>query len=123
MMDSWIFQPGFPIIEVDRASDGTGLRLHQRRFFFLPQPEAVKQTWHIPVMARARCDGKTVVKKFLMTEPDATLELPEPIEYALLNEGGHGFYRVAYSAELLGALTSNLDALKPVERYGLVSDT
>jgi len=123
MMDSWIFQPGFPIIEVDRPPDGTGLRLHQRRFFFLQQPEAATQTWHIPVMVRARCDGKIVVKKLLMTGPDATLELPEPFEYALLNEGGHGFYRVAYSPELLAALASNLDALKPVERYGLVSDT
>jgi puromycin-sensitive aminopeptidase len=61
--------------------------------------------------------------KLLLTEAETTLQLPGKLEWALLNEGGHGFYRVRYSSEVLAALTKNLSALKPIERFGLVSDT
>jgi puromycin-sensitive aminopeptidase len=40
----------------------------------------------------------------------------------LVNEGGSGFFRVHYSAELLQALTVDARRLKPIERFGLVSD-
>jgi puromycin-sensitive aminopeptidase len=49
--------------------------------------------------------------------------LPGKLEWALLNEGGHGFYRVHYAPPLLAAITKNLDAIQPIERFGLVSDT
>ncbi|MGA6974671.1 MAG: M1 family metallopeptidase [Candidatus Binatus sp.] len=37
MMDSWIFQPGFPIIDAAPTADGRGLKLSQRRFFYLAE--------------------------------------------------------------------------------------
>ena len=49
--------------------------------------------------------------------------MPGKLEWALLNEGGHGFYRVHYAPEMLAALTRNLGELQPIERFGLVSDT
>jgi puromycin-sensitive aminopeptidase len=39
-----------------------------------------------------------------------------------VNEGGSGFFRVRYSAGLLHALTARAHELKPIERFGLVSD-
>jgi puromycin-sensitive aminopeptidase len=61
--------------------------------------------------------------KLLLTDVETTLELPGKVEWVLLNEGGSGFYRVRYPADLLEALTSNLGELSAIERFGLVSDT
>jgi len=121
MMDSWIFQPGFPIIEASAPPDGRGLKLAQRRFYYLS--ENSDQTWHVPVMVRARTEQGVVTRKLLMTEREATVELGAKVDWALVNEGGHGFYRVHYAPELLSALTRNLGELKPIERFSLVSDT
>ncbi len=121
MMDSWIFQPGFPIVEVTAAAGGRSLKISQRRFFYLPEDN--NQLWHVPVMVRAKTDRGLSNHKVLLTESETMLELPEKLEWALLNEGGHGFYRVHYAPAMLAALTKNLSALQPIERFGLVSDT
>ena len=123
MMDTWIFQQGFPVVSAAPTADGRGLKIVQRRFFFAPPENPEPQLWHLPVMVRARTDQGVEAHKLLLTEAETTLHLPGKLEWALLNEGGHGFYRVRYSPELLAALTKNRNALKPIERFGLVSDT
>jgi len=122
LMDSWIFQPGFPIIEAETSSDGRSLVMRQRRFFYLPG-ETNDQLWQVPVMVRVKTDRGVSIHKVLLKDKGAKLELPGKLEWAVLNEGGHGYYRVRYSAELLAALSGNLGELKPVERYSLVSDS
>jgi puromycin-sensitive aminopeptidase len=120
MMDSWIFQPGFPVIEVDAGADGKSLTLRQRRFFYLPEPN--QQLWHVPIMIRARSAKGVETYRVLMTDRETTVALAGALEWAVLNEGGHGFYRVRYSPTLAAALTRNLAQLSPIERFGLVSD-
>jgi puromycin-sensitive aminopeptidase len=121
MMDSWIFQPGFPMIDVSPIADGRSLKISQRRFFYLSEDNV--QLWHVPVMVRAKTDKGVQTQKVLLTGKEITVGLPGKLEWALLNEGGHGFYRVHYAPALLASLTKNLDALQPIERFGLVSDT
>jgi puromycin-sensitive aminopeptidase len=123
MMDTWIFQQGFPVVSAAPAADGHGLTITQRRFFFAPPENPEPQLWHVPVMIRACTDKGVETHKLLLTEGETTLKLPGKVEWALVNEGGHGFYRVRYSPELLASLTKNHNILKPIERYGLVSDT
>ena len=123
MMDTWIFQQGFPVVSAEFAPDGRSLHLSQRRFFYAPPAHPEPQSWHVPIMVRAATATGVVSRKLLLTTAEATLELPGKPQWALLNEGGHGFFRVRYSADLLAALTANLDALQPIERFGLVSDT
>jgi len=123
MMDTWIFQQGFPVVSASPTTDGRGLKITQRRFYFAPPENPEAQIWHVPVMVRARTDHRVATHKLLLTEAETKLQLPGKLEWALLNEGGHGFYRVRYSPEMLAALTRNLTALKPIERFGLVSDT
>ncbi|HZO82881.1 MAG TPA: M1 family metallopeptidase [Candidatus Binataceae bacterium] len=126
LMDSWIFQPGFPIVEAARDGDGRSLIVRQRRFFYLPEGannEAHKQLWQVPMMIRARTEQGMVTRKLLLDGPEARIELGGRIEWALLNEGAHGFYRVRYAPELMAALTRNLGELSAVERYALVSDS
>ena len=123
MMDTWIFQQGFPVVSAAPTADGRGLKISQRRFFFAPPENPEPQLWHVPVMVRACTDHGVETHKLLLTSAETTLMLPGKLEWALLNEGGHGFYRVRYAPELLAALTRNLGALHPIERFGLVSDT
>ncbi len=123
MMDSWIFQPGFPIIRAEAGADGTSLKVGQRRFFLLPDGSENDQLWHVPLMIRAKTDRGIITKKIVLTEREATIPLDGKCEWALLNEGGHGFYRVNYNPALLQSITHNLSALQPIERFGLVNDT
>ena len=74
-------------------------------------------------MIRAKTDRGTINKKIVLTGREATIPLDAKCEWALLNEGGHGFYRVNYNPELLQSITHNLAALQPIERFGLVNDT
>jgi puromycin-sensitive aminopeptidase len=123
MMDSWIFQPGFPILRAEAGSDGKSLKLSQRRFFLLPDGTENDQLWHVPLMIRAKTQRGIITKKIVLSERETTVALDGKFEWALLNEGGHGFYRVNYNPALLQSITHNLAALKPIERFGLVNDT
>lgn len=125
LMDSWIFQPGFPIVGADAGADGKSLKLAQRRFFYLRNGDAraSEQLWHVPVMVRAKTAKGIATHKLLMTGRETSLDFGEKFEWAVVNEGGHGFYRVSYGPAMLDALTRNLRELQPIERFGLVSDT
>ncbi|HJU27888.1 MAG TPA: M1 family aminopeptidase, partial [Candidatus Binataceae bacterium] len=123
LMDSWIFQQGFPIVSAETVDDGRALKLSQRRFFYLPPDNPEPQLWHVPIRVTVKTAAGVEAYKVLLTGEETRLDLPGKVEWALLNEGGSGFYRVRYSAQLLQALTRNLKGLKPIERFGLVSDT
>ena len=143
VMDGWIFTRGYPIVSVEPY--GAGLTLSQHRFVYgSAGPEskpssnasgsakvagqAAESTggiWSVPVMVRARLtDGRTVTERLLLSDASAYIDLGGPVEWAVVNAGGHGYYRVRYSAELLAAVARQaLEVLEPIERYGLVDDT
>jgi puromycin-sensitive aminopeptidase len=121
MMDTWIFNPGYPLISV--TPSGNGITLTQQRFFYLAEGADTKQLFHVPIMYKAKTDKGTITKKFIMDKDKMSIELPGKVEWVVVNEGGHGFYRVAYAPELLVKLTENLKELSAIERFNLVNDT
>ncbi|MGA2411498.1 MAG: M1 family aminopeptidase, partial [Candidatus Binataceae bacterium] len=123
MMDTWIFQQGFPVVSAELTADGSGIKLSQRRFFYAPPAAPEPQLWHIPVMIRAGTDQGIKTHKLLMTNGEATVDLGGKAAWAVINESGHGFFRVRYAPALLEGLTHYLSELKPIERFGLLSDT
>ena len=73
--------------------------------------------------APARRQG-TVDKTVLLTDQELRIELPEDSDWVVANAGGHGFYRVRYSPDLMAAVKRELQTnLLPVERFNLVNDT
>lgn len=122
LMDSWIFQGGHPIVHVARSGDG-GLTLKQRRFRYLAGSEDEAARWHIPIGVRAMIDNTMHAEKLLLTEGSATLALPGPADWVVVNERAHGFYRVSYDPGLLRDLVENVHALDALERFTLASDT
>src|SRR4029450_2005622 len=51
LMDSWIFQAGYPLISAKK--DGKGLHLSQQIFRYLHDSSDGERKWHVPVFVRA----------------------------------------------------------------------
>jgi puromycin-sensitive aminopeptidase len=121
LMDSWIFQPGYPLISVER--EGRNLVIAQQLFRYLQDGDIPDRKYHVPVFVRAGTKGAVVEKTLLLTDRELRLAFSDDIEWAVVNAGGHGFYRVSYGRVLLGALKQGLQVnLSAVERFGLVND-
>src|SRR6267142_693435 len=59
-----------------------------------------------------------------LADGEQSVELGDPVEWAVVNAGGHGFYRVRYGADLFDSLKHGLQVrLSAVERFSLVNDT
>ena len=124
IMDSWIWQPGYPLVSAS-ILDGA-LELRQRRFRFDDHAEPgsdddAPQRWAIPVHVRIGADETT-----LLLDADAAsipLDGADPSQPVVVNAGGHGFYRVAYSDDLRSRLdATTIASLSTLERYNLVDD-
>jgi len=127
VMDGWIFKPGYPLVSA--RLEGGELVLSQRRFTYLPEPPPgasgsaePDQRWQIPVQARITAGASRAVERRLVAEAEARLPLAAEPDEIVVNEGGHGFYRVGYSPELLERLLRRLPSLAPIERFNLVND-
>ena len=122
LMDGWIFQPGYPLVTAHMAGDAE-LVLSQQRFAYLPQNEPSEQRWQIPVQIRITAGDKTEHRRLLLTDRETRVALPRGAQQLLINEGGHGFYRVRYDSMLLQRLLdAGMDRLAPAERFNLISD-
>lgn len=122
LMDGWIFQPGYPLVSARMAGDRE-LVLTQRRFAYLPHSESSDQLWRIPLQIRIETADSIDHRSLLLTERETRILLPAPVRRLVINEGGHGFYRVQYDPTLLARLIeAGLDQLAPSERFVLVSD-
>ena len=123
LMNGWIFKPGYPLVTVSLGKNGR-LRLAQHRFTYLAKPKAGSaQRWRIPIQFRVATAGKSDSRRVLMTGAALQVNVPERLESVLVNEGGHGFYRVHYEPALLKHLLRLLpDGLAPIERFNLIND-
>ncbi|MGH7254405.1 MAG: ERAP1-like C-terminal domain-containing protein, partial [Nitrospirales bacterium] len=82
-----------------------------------------ERRWQVPLQIRITTRGKTATHRILLTGGTLRLDLPNGFESALVNAGGHGFYRVQYDAALLERLLQLVpDGLSPIERFNLVND-
>lgn len=116
IMDSWIFQGGYPLVSVERK--GSTLTLSQQRFRFIPDPTDCSE-WKIPAVLRV--DGKDL--RVLLEGPRTDIEVGDAND-VVVNAGGHGFYRVRYSPSLRQGLAGKAQGeLSPVERAIMIDDT
>ncbi len=135
IMDSWIWQPGYPLVHaaiVDGDDGVPSLRLAQRRFHFGDHPTSTadagttnrdtsSSVWAIPVHIR---NGGTVTTVLLDgAETSAPLPLADPDGSVVVNAGGSGYFRVDYDDTLRSRLdTDALAEMSTLERYNLVDD-
>jgi aminopeptidase N len=122
VMQSWIEQPGHPIIEVE--SNGRNLTLSQKRFTYLPN--ANDQLWKIPIrITFFSNDGQTRCDNFLMNTSKMQIALKEEDGAYKLNSDQTGFYHVSYQDQSNYNKLLRLTAEKKLlveDRWGLQMD-
>ena len=119
IMDSWIFQPGFPLVTA--RADGDAVTITQERFNYEPAG-ASTQRWAIPVRVRVHNGPASApTERSLLLDGDhATFNAPANA-LVVLDAGGEGFYRVSYPAEWRDRLLE-AGVLSALERFSLVDD-
>jgi len=122
MMEGWIGQPGFPIIEAERDEDH--LILTQARFTYLPHES--EQEWIIPIGIKVFTrDGNARTLITLLDSKRAVIDLGRDVAGYKINEGQTGFYRVLYKEKgnfrELGRRVSD-KTLESEDRWGLQND-
>jgi puromycin-sensitive aminopeptidase len=137
IMDSWIFQGGFPLISF--RADGSTITFSQEPMAYLggdTGDEVVdgsgnggsRPVWKAPI--RYRCgpagtngSGEAAVDRLLLDEMSASIELASAPGWLVANTSGAGFFRVVYDDDQLDALAGvAMEAMEPIERYALVDD-
>jgi puromycin-sensitive aminopeptidase len=102
---------------VSASLDGDQLVLTQQRFAFGESDDTT--IWLVPVHVRAGAQSTRV----LLDGPTARVPLDDVSGPVVVNAGGYGFFRVAYSDELRDRLAGDvLASLDTLERYNLVDD-
>ncbi|MCY0878236.1 MAG: M1 family metallopeptidase [Firmicutes bacterium] len=121
MMDSWVFQPGYPLVRVRRSEDGRNLVLSQHPFRYLGEGQG---RWHVPVVIGAWTQDRAASPlRLILDEEETTVSLPPGTTAVLVNTGAWGFYRVAYDDPALWhGLLSHWSDLNALERLSVVDD-
>jgi puromycin-sensitive aminopeptidase len=121
LANAWIRQSGYPVVSV--ALEGHRVRVSQERFYSEPGLGG-PETWPVPLVLAWGDDRGRQTRTFLLEKHagEITLESAGPVRWLDANAGSTGFYRVAYSADLLAKLGKSLSALLPAERIGLLAD-
>lgn len=123
VMDGWIFRPGYPLVTVTTDDSGNALCFSQRRFTYLGNGSEASELWQVPINFTVRVKGDVQSRRLLLTSAEERVELPGRPDWVVVNEGGHGFYRVRYAPELLRRLVdAPFEVLTPVERFNLIND-
>ncbi|MCG6907821.1 MAG: M1 family metallopeptidase [Desulfobacteraceae bacterium] len=122
IMQSWVEQPGYPVVEVGREAGELVLR--QRRFTYLPME--TNQSWLVPVaIGIYDQNGSLREENVLLEGPETRVAIGTECRCYKVNFGQRGFYRVSYrdGANLAalgeGVRTGELDAM---DRWGLQND-
>lgn len=116
MMNSWVRQVGYPIIEA--TAKGSKLLLTQKRYLAEKDGKSQKGNWIIPVSIKTQ-DNLTFK---LMTRQSETVALAA--DWFKLNAGQMGMYRVKYDEEILGKFKELVEqkTLNNTDRWGLQHD-
>jgi len=126
MMESWVSQPGYPVITVRKT--GTELHLVQERFTYIPPKDDsfVSPLWPVPLGVKTFAqDGGEMQFDILLDKKEVLLHVGPDVAALKLNAGQTGFYRVHYdSEEMLTALGDRVadKSLSSADRWGLQED-
>ncbi len=122
-MDAWIYQRGYPLVNVKQCDGCDKTILTQKRFFYKSPEEADETVWPIPMGIRyADSDGNPGSMKMLMTKDDVEVAELASARWVNANGGSNGFYRVSYSPDLMTSLRNAMGEMEAIERYSLADD-
>jgi len=118
MVNSWLRQPGFPLIEI--TQDGNNLKLKQKRYLLEHDKKFSNGLWSIPVSIGLESE----ISRKLFTKKSMSVKLPKNIIGFVANYGRKGFYRVKYDEGILLDLKMLVDEkrLPAIDRWAIQND-
>jgi aminopeptidase N len=119
IMESFVAQPGVPVLTFDNPSTGS-VSVSQERFFLNPTVKTSRaQTWYVPVCFKAEEGGDRCE---LLNAAQQTLKTPEA-PFLFGNAEGVGYYRSSYPQAVYAKILDNIETdLTPEERIGFIGD-
>jgi len=123
ILPTFVNQPGVPLVSVSLAcaGGGTSVTLRQERFFVdAGHNEAGR--WQMPVCVKA--PGQSQPACDMLDDASHTFTTPGTCSpWVFANAGARGYYRTAYSSELLRAMAPHVGTdLTATERLSLIDD-
>jgi len=119
--ESWVHQPGYPIIYVKRENDE--IILTQERFTYIPHKSDLK--WLIPVKINFFLNNHEIEELDVNFEAKThKILIPKGTISFKLNISQSGFYRVKYEQTIINMLGQLVieKSLKPIDRFGIEND-
>ena len=141
IMETFITQPGSPLVTVQSSCNGTRSRvsLSQQRFYFDRKKlqAGSPELWEIPICFKpagshtnnqSRADAAPACK--VMTAREQTFELPGCQPWVFANAGGQGYYRTSYDSATVAKIAASLalpgsrsaSTLNDAERISFLQD-
>ncbi|XP_052836414.1 aminopeptidase N isoform X4 [Drosophila gunungcola] len=129
IMDSWITQPGYPVVTVERR--GMDLALRQERFLLPSKNPADLSSWFIPITFETEGlhKGDNIPSHWMRSQDEEDLIVAnvfassnnsEDVVYLNLNR--QGYYRVNYDMTSWLALKKKFGSLPTITRAQLLDD-
>ena len=113
-MNTWISQPGLPIVQVEQnnSDDKSTATLRQERFF-IGDHQSSDALWPIPLFANQPLDDE------ILTEREKTFSIEKPLQ---LNCGLSGHFVTHYDATTREHLLSHIHELPTLDKICLLQD-
>jgi aminopeptidase N len=111
-MNTWISQPGYPVVQVTQA--GGTLHLHQQQFF-IGQHQPSNRLWPVPLNSSV-ADLPDVL---LTRDQDVTFTDQSMLHF---NTGDTAHFLTQYDDNLLANLVKNIDSLPSLDRLQLLHE-
>jgi aminopeptidase N len=123
ILPSFVNQPGVPLLNVSLAcaNGQTAVTLKQQRFAVDPAQSAAGR-WQIPVCLKGPSQAAPTCE--LLSDETRTINVAGACApWVFANAGADGYYRTAYSSEVLRAMAPRVSTdLTPAERLSLLDD-
>ncbi|XP_016951233.1 aminopeptidase N isoform X2 [Drosophila biarmipes] len=129
IMDSWITQPGYPVVNVERR--GADLILSQQRYLLPSKNPGDQSSWFIPITFETDelRKGDNVPSHWMRSQDEGELIVGNVFTHnsnsdnvIYLNLNRQGYYRVNYDMTSWLALKKNFSTLPRITRAQLLDD-
>lgn len=120
MMESWVLQPGYPLVQAKLSADGQRVTLTQKQFRYGKPGDGA---WQVPItVGIGLADGGEKTVRGILGDTPMDVPMPDNMAWVIVNRGGWGFYRTAYDEKLAHRLSDALPKMTAIERYQLLDD-
>jgi alanyl aminopeptidase len=114
---SFLNQPGFPILSVDKNG---GVTQNRYMRYGLDAPDL---QWTIPLNVKYKKDGEIKEVFYLLDDKSGEIDLPKGADWILPDAGAEGYFRWEIDMDQFYALVNDIDSLENKEKKALLNNS